>query len=231
MPPKRPRTSTAQLKANVDMHAADVAKTTEDLNRRERLAGSGAVSGEELQHARVALQSARAALIAAEQGLAANQARVDRTTVANHPDVLAAAAQVHDAYLDLARTQLPAPVSGFVAKRAVQVGQRVAPGAPLMAIVPLDEAWVEANFKESQLAVMRVGQPVVLTADLYRGKVRYHGTVEGFGAGTGSAFSLLPAQNATGNWIKIVQRGPVRIALDGRSSSASRAPTPHRASR
>jgi membrane fusion protein, multidrug efflux system len=206
--------TTAQLKANVDLHAADVAKATEDLNRRERLASSGAVSGEELQHARVALQSAKAALIAAEQELAANQARVDRTTVANHPDVLAAAAQVHDAYLDLARTQLPAPVSGFVAKRAVQVGQRVAPGAPLMAIVPLDEVWVDANFKEPQLASMRIGQSVTLKADLYGGNVRYHGTVAGFGAGTGSAFSLLPAQNATGNWIKIVQRVPVRIALD-----------------
>jgi membrane fusion protein (multidrug efflux system) len=111
---------------------------------------------------------------------------------------------------------LPAPVSGYVAKRAVQLGQRVAPGAPLMAIVPLDQVWVDANFKESQLATIRVGQPVALNADLYGSKVRYHGTVAGFGAGTGSAFSLLPAQNATGNWIKIVQRVPVRIALDAR---------------
>jgi membrane fusion protein (multidrug efflux system) len=160
------------------------------------------------------LTSAKASLAAAQQQLAANQARVDRTTVENHPDVLAAAAQVHDAYLDLARTTLPAPVSGYVAKRTAQLGQRVAPGAPLMAIVPLDQVWVEANFKESQLATMRIGQPVTLEADLYGGKVRFHGTVAGFGAGTGSAFALLPAQNATGNWIKIVQRVPVRIALD-----------------
>jgi membrane fusion protein, multidrug efflux system len=206
--------TTAQLKANVDLRSAELARASEDLNRRERLARSGAVSGEELQHARDALAGARAALTAAQQELAANQARVDRTTVENHPDVLAAAAQVHDAYLDVRRTALPAPVSGYVAKRAVQLGQRVAPGAPLMAIVPLDQVWVDANFKEPQLATMRIGQPVTLTADLYGGKVRYHGTVAGFGAGTGSAFALLPAQNATGNWIKIVQRVPVRIALD-----------------
>ena len=206
--------TTAELRANVDMRNAEVARVTEDLARRERLARSGAVSGEELQHARDAVTSAKASLAAAQQQLAANQARVDRTTVENHPDVLSAAAQVHDAYLDVARTTLPAPVSGYVAKRSVQLGQRVAPGAPLMAIVPLDQVWVDANFKESQLATMRIGQPVTLSADLYGGKVRFHGTVAGFGAGTGSAFALLPAQNATGNWIKIVQRVPVRIALD-----------------
>jgi membrane fusion protein (multidrug efflux system) len=127
---------------------------------------------------------------------------------------------VRDAYLTYGRTQLPAPISGFVAKRAVQLGQRVSPGAPLMAIVPLDQVWVDANFKEPQLSAMRVGQPVTLTADLYGGKVEYHGKVSGFGAGTGSAFALLPAQNATGNWIKIVQRVPVRIALDPRELSA-----------
>jgi membrane fusion protein (multidrug efflux system) len=208
--------TTARLRANVDVRSAEVARATEDLERRARLARSGAVSGEELQHARDAVTSARAALVAAQQELAANQARIDHTTLENHPDVLAAAAQVHDAYLDMARTALPAPVSGYVAKRAVQLGQRVAPGAPLMAIVPLDEVWVDANFKEPQLATMRIGQPVTLHADLYGGKVTYHGRVAGFGAGTGSAFALLPAQNATGNWIKIVQRIPVRVALDAR---------------
>ena len=208
--------TTAELKAKVDVRSADVARATDDLERRQRLASSGAVSGEELQHAQNALASAKAALIASQQELVGNQARVDRTTVANHPDVLAAAAQVHDAYLDVSRTQLPAPVSGYVAKRAVQLGQRVAPGTPLMAIVPLDQVWVDANFKEPQNAAIRVGQPVTLKADLYGSKVRYHGTVAGFGAGTGSAFALLPAQNATGNWIKIVQRVPVRIALDPR---------------
>src|SRR3989475_7396616 len=206
--------TTAQLQAIAAMRQSDLAKSGEDLLRRERLASSGAISGEELQHARDAANSARAALLAAQQELEANRARVDRTTVDNHPDVRNAAARVRDAYLTYSRTALPAPVSGFVAKRAVQLGQRVAPGAPLMAIVPLDQVWVDANFKEPQLAGMRVGQPVKLTADLYGGKVVYHGKVAGFGAGTGSAFALLPAQNATGNWIKIVQRVPVRIALD-----------------
>ena len=206
--------TSAQLQATVAMRQSDLAKANEDLARRERLASSGAVSGEERQHARDAANSARAALLAAQQELEANRARVDRTTVDNHPDVRNAAARVRDAYLTYSRTALPAPVSGFVAKRAVQLGQRVAPGAPLMAIVPLDQVWVDANFKEPQLAGMRVGQPVKLTADLYGGKVVYHGKVAGFGAGTGSAFALLPAQNATGNWIKIVQRVPVRIALD-----------------
>jgi len=206
--------TSAQLQATVAMRLSDLAKANEDLARRERLASSGAVSGEERQHARDAANSARAALLAAQQELEANRARVDRTTVDNHPDVRNAAARVRDAYLTYSRTALPAPVSGFVAKRAVQLGQRVAPGAPLMAIVPLDQVWVDANFKEPQLAGMRVGQPVKLTADLYGGKVVYHGKVAGFGAGTGSAFALLPAQNATGNWIKIVQRVPVRIALD-----------------
>src|SRR5437867_1609557 len=146
--------------------------------------------------------------------------RSDRTTVDNHPDVRNAAARVRDAYLTYSRTALPAPVSGFVAKRAVQLGQRVAPGAPLMAIVPLDQVWVDANFKEPQLAAMRVGQPVTLTADLYGGKIEYHGKVAGFGAGTGSAFAVLAGQNATGNWIKIVQRVPVRVALEAEELAA-----------
>jgi membrane fusion protein (multidrug efflux system) len=208
--------TSAQLQATVNMRQSDVAKANEDLARRERLAGSGAISKEEVQHARDAVRSAEAALVAAQQELAANRARVDRTTVENHPDVRNAAAHVHDAYLTYARTALPAPVSGYVAKRSVQLGQRVTPGMPLMAVIPLDQVWVDANFKEAQLATMRVGQPVALTADIYGSKVVYHGRVAGFGAGTGAAFALLPAQNATGNWIKIVQRVPVRIALDRR---------------
>ena len=206
--------TTAQLRAAVTQRQSDVTKVEEDLARRERLAASGAISGEERQHAHDAADSARAALVAAQQALAAGRARVDNTTVENHPDVQNAAAHLREAYLNYARTELPAPVSGFVAKRAVQLGQRVAPGLPLMAIVPLDQVWVDANFKEPQLANMRVGQPVTLTADLYGGKIQFHGRIAGFGAGTGSAFALLPAQNATGNWIKIVQRVPVRIALD-----------------
>jgi membrane fusion protein (multidrug efflux system) len=206
--------TSAQLRAAVEMRQSDLAMARKDLARRERLGNSGAISNEELQHARDAARTAEAALMSAQQQLAGNQARVDGTTLENHPDVRNASAAVRNAYLGYSRTVLPAPVSGFVARRAVQLGQRVGPGAPLMSVVPLDQVWVDANFKEPQLASMRVGQPVTLTADLYGGSFRYHGKVAGFGAGTGSAFALLPAQNATGNWIKIVQRVPVRIALD-----------------
>jgi membrane fusion protein (multidrug efflux system) len=206
--------TSAQLRAAVEMRQSDLAMARKDLARRERLGNSGAISNEELQHARDAARTAEAALMSAQQQLAGNQARVDGTTLENHPDVRNASAAVRNAYLGYSRTVLPAPVSGFVARRAVQLGQRVGPAAPLMSVVPLDQVWVDANFKEPQLASMRVGQPVTLTADLYGGSFRYHGKVAGFGAGTGSAFALLPAQNATGNWIKIVQRVPVRIALD-----------------
>jgi membrane fusion protein, multidrug efflux system len=206
--------TTSQLDAAVQLRQTDLAAAASDLARRKRLGASGAVSGEELQHAVDAVNAAQAGLLAARQQLAANLARVDGTTLNNHPQVRDAAAAVRNAYLTLARTELPAPVAGFVARRNVQLGQRVAPGTPLMAVVPLDQVWVDANFKEPQLAHMRVGQPVRLNADLYGARVVYHGTVAGFGAGTGAAFSLLPAQNATGNWIKIVQRVPVRVALD-----------------
>jgi membrane fusion protein, multidrug efflux system len=206
--------TTSQLEATVQARQTDLAAAHSDLARRQHLGASGAVSGEELQHATDAVKAAQAGLLAAQQQLAANRARVDGTTLEDHPQVRDAAAAVRNAFLTLARTELPAPVAGFVARRNVQLGQRVSPGTPLMAVVPLDQVWVDANFKEPQLARMRVGQPVTLTADLYGARVVYHGSVAGFGAGTGSAFSLLPAQNATGNWIKIVQRVPVRIALD-----------------
>src|SRR5579863_4829744 len=205
--------TSAGLEAAVQLRRTDLAAAHSDLERRQKLGTSGAVSAEELQHSRDAVQAEQAALLQAEQQLAANRARVDGTTLADHPQVRDAAAAVHNAYLTLARTELPAPVAGFIAQRNVQLGQLVGPGAPLMAVVPLDQVWVDANFKEPQLARMRIGQPVRLTADLYGNRVLYHGTVAGFGAGTGAAFSLLPAQNATGNWIKIVQRVPVRIAL------------------
>jgi len=208
--------TSAQLQAAVVVRESDLSAAQSDLARREPLSRTGAVSSEELQHARDAVRSTQAALIAAREQLAANRARVDRTTVENHPEVRNAAAAVRSAYLNYTRTVLPAPVSGFVAKRNVQLGQRVSPGTPLMSVVPLDQVWVDANFKEPQLAGMRVGQPAIVTADLYGHSVRYHGKVVGFGAGTGAVFSLLPAQNATGNWIKIVQRVPVRIALDAR---------------
>jgi len=206
--------TSAQLQAAVAVRQTDLATAQEDLARRQKLGESGAVSGEELQHARDAVKGAQSSLLSAQQQLAANRARVDNTTLEDHPEVRDAAAAVRNAYLTYARTTLPAPVAGFIAKRNVQLGERVSTGSPLMAVVPLDQVWVDANFKEPQLAGMRVGQPVTLTADLYGRSVAYHGTVVGFGAGTGAAFSLLPAQNATGNWIKIVQRVPVRVALD-----------------
>jgi membrane fusion protein (multidrug efflux system) len=216
------------LAAQVSLREADVVKArsevdraNDDLNRRSALVGNGAVSKEELNHSQTALQNARsslaaaeAAVVAAREQLASNQTQTEGTTVEQHPSVMAAAAKVREAWLASQRAALPAPIEGYVAKRTVQVGQRVAAGAPLMSIIPLRQVWVDANFKEGQLRKIRIGQPVTLTADVYGKKVEYHGTVEGLGAGTGSAFALLPAQNATGNWIKVVQRVPVRVALD-----------------
>ncbi|SEI39772.1 EmrA/EmrK family multidrug efflux transporter periplasmic adaptor subunit [Paraburkholderia diazotrophica] len=204
----------SQYQAQVAVRQADLSRAQDDLKRRLTVAQTGAVSQEEISHARDAVKSAQAALDASQQQLASNRALTANTTIASHPNVQAAAAKVRDAYLNNARNTLPAPVTGYVAKRSVQVGQRVSPGNPLMAIVPLNAVWVDANFKEVQLKHMRIGQPVELTADVYGSSVKYHGKVVGFSAGTGSAFSLLPAQNATGNWIKVVQRLPVRIAID-----------------
>ena len=203
-------------KADVAAREAAVKQAEADYKRRQGLAASGAISAEELAHARDALTTAQSALAAAQAQLATTSALVSDTEIATHPDVKAAAAKVRAAWLDDQRTTLVAPVSGYVAKRTVQVGQRVQPGTPLMAVVPLHQVWVDANFKETQLQDMRIGQPVTLTSDVYGGGVTYHGHVAGLGIGTGSAFSLLPAQNASGNWIKIVQRLPVRIALDPR---------------
>ncbi|WP_228892526.1 HlyD family secretion protein [Pseudoduganella aquatica] len=210
----------SQGRANVTLRAADLARATADLARRKALAHSGAVSGEDIEHAEDAVKTARAALTVAEQQLAGTSALVDQTSISNHPDVQAASSQLRDAYVASARTTLRAPVSGLVAKRNVQLGQRVAPGAALMSIVPPEQMWVNANFKESQLRDIRIGQPVVLSADVYGKEVRYTGRVIGQDAGTGNAFSLLPAQNATGNWIKVVQRVPIRIALDPKELAA-----------
>jgi membrane fusion protein (multidrug efflux system) len=204
-----------QLIAVVSQRRSDLAKTQSDFDRRKNLAASGAVSGEELSHAQDALNAARDALIAAQKNLAASVALVGRTGVADNPDVQAAATQVERAWLNVVRTSVRAPVTGYVARRSVQLGERISPGqAPLLAIVPLERVWIDANFKEVQLNRMRIGQPVKVVADLYGGHVEYHGRVEGLGMGTGAAFALLPAQNATGNWIKVVQRVPVRITLD-----------------
>jgi membrane fusion protein (multidrug efflux system) len=211
----------AVRKADIERAQADLSRARSDLSRRQTLAKSGGVSGEEILHAQTTLKSAESGLAQAQANLEASKAKLETnqalthgTTVENHPDVREAEAELRNAWLARWRTVLPAPVTGMVARRSVQVGQRVAPGNTLMNVVPLDQVWVEANFKEAQLREMRVGQPVTLTADLYGGSVTYHGKVVGLDAGTGSAFALLPAQNATGNWIKVVQRVPVRIALD-----------------
>lgn len=202
------------LKAQLQTRQAELRKAQQDFNRRKVLAESGAIAGEELSHARDDLSVAQAAVNSARQQLSTSAALVDDTVVASHPEVMAAAADLRQAYLAHARTTLVAPVTGYVAKRSVQLGQRLQPGTATMAVIPLDQVWIDANFKETQLRQMRIGQPVEITADLYGSDVTYSGTVDSLGAGTGSAFALLPAQNATGNWIKIVQRVPVRIHLN-----------------
>jgi membrane fusion protein (multidrug efflux system) len=206
--------SVSGAQADVAARKTAVDKARADYNRRVALAKSGAISAEELSHASDALTTAESGLIAAQQQYQTSKVLVDDTVVASHPDVQAAAARLRAAFLDDLRTTLVAPVDGYVAKRSVQLGQRVQPGAPLMAVVPLNEVWVDANFKETQLTDMRIGQPVEIESDVYGGDVKYKGKVQSLGVGTGSAFSLLPAQNATGNWIKIVQRIPVRIVFD-----------------
>src|SRR6267142_3558603 len=212
--------NTDALRASVELRRAEWRRAREDLQRRTGLPDARALAEEDLKHAQAQVETAVAALKVAEQQLAASRALVSRTTVATHPDVKQAAAKLGEAYLAAHRTTVIAPVTGYVAKRSVQLGQQVAPGAPLLAIVPLTQVWVDANFKETQLQHVRIGQPVTLSADLYGGAILYHGTVIGLGSGTGSAFALLPPQNATGNWIKIVQRLPVRIRLDPRELAA-----------
>ena len=208
------------MKAQVAAQKVEVQKNQDNYNRRKSLAAGGAISQEELSHARDDLSSAQSALRNAEQKLDTTSALVDNTAVADHPDVKAAAAQLRQAYLANARSTLIAPVTGYVAKRTVQLGQRVQPGTALMAVIPLNQLWIDANFKETQLHKMRIGQPVDIESDIYGSNVKYSGTIDSIGAGTGSAFALLPAQNATGNWIKIVQRIPVRIQLDAEELKA-----------
>lgn len=202
------------MKAQVNAQQAEVQKAQDNFNRRKNLAAGGAISQEELSHARDDLTSAQNALANAKQQLKTTSALVDDTVVSSHPDVMSAAAQLRQAYLNNSRSTLIAPVTGYVAKRSVQLGQRVQPGTALMAVIPLDQLWIDANFKETQLRDMRIGQPVDIQADLYGSDVKFSGTIDSLGAGTGSAFALLPAQNATGNWIKIVQRVPVRIHIN-----------------
>jgi membrane fusion protein, multidrug efflux system len=203
-----------ELRAQIEQREQAERTADEDLKRRSGLLEDGAISTEELSHARDAVTTTRANVSAARQQLSQTVAQIDGTTIADHPQVLAAEAAVRNAALALHRTELVSPVTGVIAKRSVQVGERVAAGTPLLAVVPLDDVWVDANFKEGQLERMRAGQPVTVRTDLYGHQVTYHGHLVGIAAGSGNAFALLPAQNASGNWIKIVQRVPVRILLD-----------------
>ncbi|MCU4517514.1 EmrA/EmrK family multidrug efflux transporter periplasmic adaptor subunit [Acinetobacter radioresistens] len=218
----------ASAQAQVKKAEADLAKAQADYERRRKLSETGAISKEEMSSAQTVLDTARASLTLAQAGLsqaeanrkaaqstlAANEALIRGATERSTPDVLIAQARVEQAMLDLERTEVHAPLDGVVSRRNVQVGQRVAPGNSLMVVVPVAQLYVDANFKESQLAKVRTGQAVELISDFYGDEVVYHGKVLGFSGGTGAAFALIPAQNATGNWIKVVQRLPVRIALD-----------------
>ncbi|MCY1162268.1 putative multidrug resistance protein EmrK [compost metagenome] len=216
--------------AQVAKAQAELNKAQNDLARRSQLSASGAISKEELSTAQSAVNNAQAGLDLAKAGLAqaqssqkaaqstlaANEALIRGSNETSTPDVLIAQARLKQAILDLERTEIKAPFDGVIARRNIQVGQRVAPGTVLMMLVPISKLYVDANFKESQLAKVKAGQKAVLTSDLYGDEVEFHGTVVGFSGGTGSAFALIPAQNATGNWIKVVQRLPVRIALDSK---------------
>ena len=224
----------SQAQAQLAVARAEFDKARIDLSRREALAGNGAVSGEELTSARKAFASARAQLATAQAGIvqaqstrraaegeyAANDALVRGSSEDTDPAVRAAKAKLDAAKLDLERTVIRAPIAGTVTQRRVQLGQRVAQGTPIMTIVPLNQAYIDANFKERQLERVRVGMPATATADIYGGSVTYHGKVAGLAGGTGASMSLIPAQNATGNWIKVVQRLPVRIELDPREVAA-----------
>ena len=203
-----------QLQANIDIRKTTLAQAQTDLNRRIPLGNANLIGREELQHAKDAVTSAQAALDVAIQQYNANQAMILGTKLEEQPTVRQAATEVRNAWLALQRTKIVSPMSGYVSRRSVQPGAQISPTTPLMAVVPANNLWVDANFKETQLAHMRIGQPVTVISDIYGDDVKYTGKVVGLDMGTGSAFSLLPAQNATGNWIKVVQRLPVRIELD-----------------
>ncbi|MGK4330603.1 multidrug efflux MFS transporter periplasmic adaptor subunit EmrA [Lonsdalea quercina] len=203
-----------QYQANIALQQTALNQAVSDLNRREALGKVNAIGREDVQHARDAVASAQASLDVAKQQFAANQALILNTPLEKQPAIQQSAADLRDAWLALQRTHIVSPVDGYVSRRSVQVGARIASTSALMVVVPAKGLWVDANFKETQLANMRIGQPATIVSDLYGDDVVYKGKVVGLDMGTGSAFSLLPAQNATGNWIKVVQRLPVRIELD-----------------
>ncbi|HCB1502225.1 membrane fusion protein (multidrug efflux system) [Klebsiella oxytoca] len=203
-----------QLQASIEVKKTALSQAQTDLNRRIPLGAANLIGREELQHARDTVASAQAELDVAIQQYNANQAIVLGTKLEQQPAVLQSATEVRNAWLALQRTKIVSPISGYVSRRSVQPGAQISPTTPLMAVVPATNLWIDANFKETQLAHMRIGQPATVISDIYGDDVKYTGKVVGLDMGTGSAFSLLPAQNATGNWIKVVQRLPVRIELD-----------------
>ena len=203
-----------QLQASIDVKKTALSQAQTELNRRIPLGAANLIGREELQHARDTVASAQAELDVAIQQYNANQAIVLGTKLEQQPAVLQAATEVRNAWLALQRTKIVSPISGYVSRRSVQPGAQISSTTPLMAVVPATNLWIDANFKETQLAHMRIGQPATVISDIYGDDVKYTGKVVGLDMGTGSAFSLLPAQNATGNWIKVVQRLPVRIELD-----------------
>lgn len=204
----------AAADAEVDADRLQWQQAGADLTRRAPLQGADAIAPEELAHARDAVARAKAALDVAQRQARAAHAAVDGASIADNPAVMQARAQFREAWINNRRNAIVAPISGYVAQRSVQVGQRIQPGQALLTVIPLQDLWVDANFKEGQLEHLRIGQPAEVETDLYGGDVIFRGHVLGVGAGTGSAFALLPPQNASGNWIKVVQRVPVRIALD-----------------
>lgn len=203
-----------QNDAAISSRQLDLDRAQADLARREPLLAARAIAPEEVAHAREAVKNAAAALDMVKRQSAAAHALVDGTSIAENPSVLQAKAAFRDTWISARRAAILAPVSGYVAQRSVQVGQHVQPGQTLMSVIPLHDLWIDANFKEVQLEHLRIGQPVEIKTDAYGSSVKFHGKVAGLGAGTGSAFALLPPQNASGNWIKVVQRVPVRISLD-----------------
>jgi membrane fusion protein (multidrug efflux system) len=205
-----------QYQATIALQKTALAQAEADLKRREPLGASNLIGREELQHSRDAVATARAQLDVAVQQYNANQAAILDTSLENQPAVKQNAAALRDAWLALQRTEIRSPIDGYVSRRSVQVGAQISTSTPLMAVVPATNIWVDANFKETQLAGVRIGQPATVISDVYGDDVIYHGRVVGLDMGTGAAFSLLPAQNATGNWIKVVQRLPVRIELDAK---------------
>ncbi|TKY80301.1 multidrug efflux MFS transporter periplasmic adaptor subunit EmrA [Pectobacterium polonicum] len=203
-----------QYQANIELRQTELNKAQSDLSRREALGSANAIGREEVQHARDAVATAKAALEVARQQYQGNQAMILDTPLEQQPAIQQASVEMRDAWLALQRTKIVSPIDGYVSRRSVQIGARISPTSALMAVVPANHLWVDANFKETQLANMRIGQLATVIADIYGDDVVYQGKVVGLDMGTGSAFSLLPAQNATGNWIKVVQRLPVRIEID-----------------